>query len=127
MGGRSSSFNSRKSSGGAMPSVSASKGLSPVFDRAKSVAKTMENREVKQLRGAKINGGNVAVYKARNGVLNVLGLTSSKGGMARYFTNGNQFVITPDAQEKYDFYQKAKKIIYKNNSKYKEEHTGMNI
>ena len=113
MGGRSSSFNSRKSSGGAMPSVSASKGLSPVFDRAKSVAKTMENREVKQLRGAKINGGNVAVYKARNGVLNVLGLTSSKGGMARYFTNGNQFVITPDAQEKYDFYQKAKKIIYK--------------
>ncbi|WEB70107.1 hypothetical protein [Lactobacillus crispatus] len=110
-----------------MPSVSASKGLSPVFDRAKSVAKTMENREVKQLRGAKINGGNVAVYKARNGVLNVLGLTSSKGGMARYFTNGNQFVITPDAQEKYGFYQKAKKIIYKNNSKYKEGHTGMNI
>lgn len=127
MGGRSSSFNSRKSSVGAMPSVSASKGLSPVFDRAKSVAKTMENREVKQLRGAKINGGNVAVYKARNGVLNVLGLTSSKGGMARYFTNGNQFVITPDVQEKYDFYQKAKKIIYKNNSKYKEGHTGMNI
>lgn len=110
-----------------MPSVSASKGLSPVFDRAKSVAKTMENREVKQLRGAKINGGNVAVYKARNGVLNVLGLTSSKGGMARYFTNGNQFVITPDAQEKYDFYQKAKKIIYQNNSKYKEGYTGMNI
>ncbi|MEK3680967.1 HNH endonuclease [Lactobacillus crispatus] len=91
-----------------MPSVSASKGLSPVFDRAKSVAKTMENREVKQLRGAKINGGNVAVYKARKLLRN--------GKTKKYFVHRlvmNAFKPNPNP-EKYTQINHKNEITYDN-------------
>ena len=88
------------------------KGLDSVFRRASRLNQSMKNGEVRTVPGARINGGRVAVYKAQNGMMNVLGTNATGKSIARYFPSGKSFPVGKDALRKYDFYQKAQTRVF---------------
>lgn len=68
------------------------KGIEDVFRQADRISKSMKNRETKIIPNTKINGANAVIYKAKNGMVNVIG-ASYKNGIARYSSDGKSLVF----------------------------------
>lgn len=96
------------------------KGIKAVFRQANRISKSMKNRETKIIPDAKINGANAVVYKARNGMVNVIG-ASYKNGIARYSSDGRKFSISRSADRTFG---KARKLVFSGGAKYKKGSTG---
>ena len=60
------------------------------------------------------------VYKARNGMINVIGASYAKG-IARYSSDGRKFSISRSADRTFG---KARKLVFSGGAKYKKGSTG---
>ncbi|UWF80207.1 MAG: hypothetical protein [Bacteriophage sp.] len=96
------------------------KGIKSVVRQANRLAKTMKNKETRAIPGSKINGANAVVYKARNGMVNVIG-ASHEQGIARFFSDGTALSITKDM---YRTYGKARNLVFSGGAKFKRGSTG---
>lgn len=96
------------------------KGIKSVMRQANRLAKGMKNGETKTILGSKINGANAVVYKAKNGMVNLVG-ASYEEGIARFFSDGTALSITKDM---YRTYGKARNLVFSGGAKFKRGSTG---
>lgn len=96
------------------------KGIKTIMRQANRLAKGMKNGETKTISGSKINGANAVVYKARNGMVNLVG-ASYETGIARFFSDGSSHTIGNDANGTYG---KARGLVFSGNAKFKRGSTG---
>ncbi|WP_297952647.1 hypothetical protein [uncultured Lactobacillus sp.] len=96
------------------------RGIKSVMRQANRLAKGMNNGETKIISGSKINGANAVVYKARNGMVNLVGVSYEKG-IARFFSDGSSHTIGNSANRTYG---KARGLIFSGGAKFKRGSTG---
>lgn len=96
------------------------KRIEAVFRQANRISKSMKNRETKIIPNTKINGVNAVIYKAKNGMVNVIG-ASYKNGIARYSSDGKKFSISRSEDK---IFGKARKLVFSGGAKYKKGSTG---